>query len=152
MRSPRPRPLHARLTARVVHRLYGFVQEAGIGEVLAEPGILLARDPDTVRGPDVAYYSRERIPEAGYATGFWGAPDLAVEITSPGNRVSEIQEKVTEYLDAGVRLVWVIDPPTRTVTAYAPDGSARILRYVDTLDGGDVVPGFRFRLAELFAG
>jgi hypothetical protein len=95
VRAPRPMPLHARLVTGMVHRLHG---------------VLLAREPDTVRGPDVAFYSHARVPETRYDAGFWGAPDLAIEITSPSNRASDVQEKVTDYLDAGVRLVWVIDP------------------------------------------
>jgi Uma2 family endonuclease len=89
--------------------------------------------------------------ETHYDAGFWGAPDLAVEITSPSNRAPDVQEKVTDYLDAGVRLVWVVDPHTRTVTTHAPDATARILRQTDTLNGGDVLPGFRLPLAGFFA-
>jgi Uma2 family endonuclease len=151
VRSPRPAPLHGRLVIRLGRVLDEFVEKAGTGVALAEVGSLLARDPDTVRGPDLAYYSHDRIPESGYATGFWGPPDLAVEITSPTNRVSDTQAKVTDYLDAGVRLVWVIDPPTRSVTAYTSDGTARILRSDEVLEGGDVLPGFRLPLAAFFA-
>jgi Uma2 family endonuclease len=151
VRAPRPMPLHARLVTGMVHRLHGFVEAAGTGVVLTDPGVLLAREPDTVRGPDVAFYSHARVPETRYDAGFWGAPDLAVEITSPSNRAPDVQEKVTDYLDAGVRLVWVVDPHTRTVTTHAPDATARILRSTDTLDGGDVLPGFRIPLAGFFA-
>jgi Uma2 family endonuclease len=151
VRSPRPAPLHGRLVARLSRLLDEFVENAGTGVVLADVGALLARNPDTVRGPDVAFYSHERIPESGYATGFWGPPDLAVEITSPSNQVSEIQAKVTEYLDAGVRLVWVIDPPTRTVTVYSVGGEARIVRSDQVLEGGEVLGGFRLPLTAFFA-
>lgn len=151
VRAPRPRPLYARLLTLMVRALDEFVETGGLGVVLTDPGVLLARDPDTVRGPDVAFYSHDRVPDTGYATGFWGPPDLAVEITSPSNRASDIQEKVTDYLDAGVRLVWVLDPPTRTATSYTADGSARILRSGDALEGDDVLPGFRLPLEAFFA-
>jgi Uma2 family endonuclease len=150
VRSPRPAPLHGVLMIRLGRRLDEFVQAGGFGLVMADAGAILERDPDTVRGPDVSFYSTERIPEARYATGFWGPPDLAVEITSPSNRASEMQEKVSDYLDAGVRAVWVFDPPTRTVSVYQPDGSARLLRGEDVLEGGDVLPGFRLLLAGFF--
>jgi Uma2 family endonuclease len=151
VRSPRPATLHGRLLVRLGRMLDEFVETAGTGVVLGDPGVLLAREPDTVRGPDLAYYSRARIPDAEYAVTFWGPPDLAVEINSPHDRASEVQEKVTEYLEAGVRLVWVFDPPTRTVTAYRPDGSARILAPDATLAGDDVLPDFRLPLAGFFA-
>ena len=150
VRSPRPGTLHGRLLVRLGRLLDEFVEDAGSGVVLADVGVILARDPDTVRGPDLAFYSHDRIPESGYGVTFWGPPDLAVEVTSPSNRVSEVQEKVTEDLTAGVRLVWVIDPPTKTVTSYTEEGAARILRSDEALEGGEVLPGFRLRLQDLF--
>src|SRR5690606_38573583 len=108
VRAPRPGVLHGRLLLRLARLLDDFVEAGGLGVVVVEAGTLLERDPDTVRGPDIAFYSHARIPESGYATTYWGPPDLAVEIASPGNRVGEIQERVKGYLDAGVRLVWVI--------------------------------------------
>lgn len=151
VREPRPASLHGRLLARMIHLLYELVEAGGHGVVLADPGVVLFRDPDTVRGPDIAFFSSERIPESGYATTFWGPPDLAVEITSPSNRASATQEKVADYLDAGVRVVWIVDPPTRSVTVYESGGSARLLRHDQVLEGGDVLPGFRLPLAALFA-
>lgn len=142
--------LHGRLVLRLGRLLDEFVEAGGHGVVVVEAGTLLERDPDTVRGPDIAFYSHDRIPESGYATTYWGPPDLAVEITSPGNRVGELQERVKGYLDAGVRLVWVIDPSSRTATTYRTCGEARLLGAEDALEGGDVLPGFRLPLATLF--
>jgi Uma2 family endonuclease len=116
VREPRPAPLHGRLVARLAHLLYAFAEDASTGVVLADVGVVLARDPDTVRGPDVAFYSHGRIPASGYGGGFWGPPDLAVEVTSPGNSATRIREKVTDYLGTGVRLVWVVAPRPRSVT------------------------------------
>lgn len=150
VRSPRPASLHGRLMVRLGRVLDESAEAGGHGVVLADAGVVLERDPDTVRGPDLAFFSTQRIPASAYGTSFWGPPDLAVETTSPSNRVSETQEKVTDYLDAGVRIVWVIDPPTRTVTVYEYDGTARIVRQDDILDAGDVLPGFRLPLTSFF--
>jgi Uma2 family endonuclease len=151
VREPRPGARHGSLAARLVHLLYGFVEAGGHGVVLADAGVLLSRDPDTVRGPDIAFFSPDRVPASGYETPFWGAPDLAVEIASPSNRPAELQEKVADYIGAGVRRVWVVDPRTRSVTVHRPDGSARLLKVDDVLEGEDVLPGFALRLDRLFA-
>ncbi len=116
-----------------------------------DSGFVLARNPDTVRGPDVAYVSRERMPgpvPKGY--GEFG-PDLVVEIRSPSDRAGAVLAKVGDYLDAGSRLVWVVDPARQIVTLYRDDGSQAILGINDVLDGGDVLRGFTFGLGELFA-
>jgi Uma2 family endonuclease len=121
------------------------------GGVLVHAGFVLATDPDTVRLPDVAYVSATRVPESGYGNRLWRlGPDLAVEVISPSNTWTEIQKKVTDYFGAGTPLVWVVDPPTRTVTVYRPDVRAERLDESGELDGEDVLPGFRLRLAEYF--
>lgn len=90
--------------------------------------------------PDFVFVTADRIPSL---TGhFWGAPDLAVEILSPDDRMSRVMEKLQFYLTNGVRLVWLIDPDTRTVTVMSTPHEARILSEQDTVDGGDVLPGF----------
>jgi len=121
------------------------------GRVVGHCGFVLARDPDTVRGPDVAYVSSERLA-AGVTDGpfFEGAPDLAVEILSPSNRPREIAEKIREYLEAGAGRVWVVDPERKTVTVHGPNRSPRTLGPDDVLDGEEVLPGFTAPVAELF--
>jgi Uma2 family endonuclease len=105
-----------------------------------------------VRIPDVSFIAQARLPDGSVPEGFIpGAPDLAVEIVSPGDRAEEVYGKVREYLDAGARLVWVVWPRHRAVTAYPPDGQSRELREDDELDGGAVLPGFRVRVGDLFA-
>ncbi len=151
VREPRPAPLHGRVSVILATRLDTFVERHGGGVVLVDVGVVTARDPDTVRGPDIAFYARERIPADGYGAGFWGPPDLAVEILSPSNRTAEMRAKVTEYLDAGVRTVWVVDPPARSVTVHRPDGEPRTLGPGGVLGGDDVLPGFRLPLEVLFA-
>jgi Uma2 family endonuclease len=151
VRSPIPAPLHGVLQIRIGRKLDEFVEHAGGGVVTGEVGAILARDPDTVRGPDVAFYSTERIPESGYSGGFWGPPDLAVEILSPSNRASEVRAKIADYLEAGVRLVWVLNPQARSVTIHRPGVEARVIRDDQTVEGEDVLPGFRLPLAAFFA-
>jgi Uma2 family endonuclease len=151
VRSPRPASLHGRIVIRLGRRLDEYAEAGGHGVVLADAGVILSRHPDTVRGPDIAFFSPDRIPEGAYGTTFWGPPDLAVEIVSPSNRVSELQEKLADYLDAGMRRVWVVDPATRSVTVWAPTGEARVVREGGTLEGDDVLPGFRLEVSALFS-
>ena len=145
---------HGLVEVRLLGLLLAHVRPRGLGELFTgDTGFVLRRDPDTVRAPDVAFVRADRLPSEGLDAGFPElAPDLAVEVASPGDTVGELGGKVAEYLDVGVRLVWVVDPANRTVTTYAADRSARLLAEADALDGGDVVPGFRCLVAELFAG
>jgi Uma2 family endonuclease len=129
-----------------------FVKAHGLGAVFAaETGFKIASDPDTVRAPDLAFVRRERIPEGGIPKEFWpGAPDLAVEVISPGDTYTEVEEKVNDWLAAGTRLVPVLNPRTRTVTVYTSLTGVMRLTESDVLDGGAVLPGFTCRVAELF--
>jgi Uma2 family endonuclease len=79
------------------------------------------------------------------------APDLAVEVLSPSDRMADAMSKVTMYLQAGVRLVWLVDPATLTVTIFRQDAAPKMVREADTLDGADVLPGFRIPVAEIFS-
>jgi Uma2 family endonuclease len=144
---------HGGLTMRLGTALQNFVEEHDLGIVFAaETGFQLARNPDTVRGPDVSFVRKDRLPEEGLPTGYWpGPPDLAVEVMSPNDSKPEVERKVQEYLRKGVRLVWVVFPPKRAVAVYRPGAPSEILGESDALDGEDVVPGFRYPLARLFA-
>jgi Uma2 family endonuclease len=116
----------------------------------ADPGFTLARRPDTVRAPDIAYVSRERY--AGpMPDGFPElAPDLAVEVRSPSDRPGAVLAKVGDWLSADTALVWVVDPPRETVTVYRADGSVAVLGVADALSGEALLPGFELPLRELF--
>jgi len=121
------------------------------GYVIGEVGFRLATAPDTVRAPDVAFITAARFPAGRLPeTYIDGAPDIAVEVISPNDPPSEMGKKVQEYLEAGARLVWVVDPSTRTVAVHYPDRSPRLLRNDDVLSGEEVLPGFAVRVAELF--
>lgn len=115
-----------------------------------DPGFTLARNPDTVRAPDIAYVSREHHPGPipdGYPE---FAPDLAVEVRSPHDRASEVMTKIGEWLAAGTQLVWRVDPIREQVIVYRADGSVSVLGISDRLDGESLLPGFTLPLAELF--
>lgn len=152
--EPLPGFRHGRVAARVTGLLEAFVRDRGrgLGTVLTgDAGFVLARDPDTVRGPDVAFVSRERAEAVSDpARAFEGPPELAVEVLSPSNSAEAIHAKVADYLAAGTRLVWVVDPERETVAAYRTLLSPRALFRDDELDGEDVLPGFRVKVAALF--
>jgi Uma2 family endonuclease len=148
VREPRPAPYHARTQTRLAHRLEEFVEREKLGFVLTDVGVILSRHPPTVRGPDVAFYRVERLPELPRRFPDI-APDLVIEIVSPSNTVTEIVEKVMDYLDAGSRLVWVVDPMSRTATVYRSRDEIRILTDRETLDGADVLPGLKLRLEDV---
>jgi Uma2 family endonuclease len=144
---------HGRITMRLAIPLGKFIADNNLGAVYAaETGFKLKTDPDTVRAPDVSFIRQERVEQVGDTEGYWpGAPDLAVEVNSPGDRVGEVEEKVREWLNAGARLVWVVSPKLRVVTVYRSLTDIFTLTEKDTLDGGEVVPGFQFPVRELFA-
>jgi Uma2 family endonuclease len=149
---PPASPEHGIRAGRVHGELYIFVKARDLGEVFAaESGFKLHVDPDSVLAPDVAFVRRERLPGKGQRRGFWTlVPDLVVEVMSPSDSAHYVAEKVEEYLEAGVPLVWVLNPRRETVTAYGPGSVARILRVGDVLDGGDVLPGFTLPVANIF--
>lgn len=146
--------VHGQIVSRITRRLAEFVEGQGAGEVLVgDVGFVLslAGDPERVRAPDVAFVARDRMPAGGLPDGFVrGAPDLAVEVLSPTDNPLAIQQKLRDYLDAGSRLVWLVAPQARTVTVYRQDGSARLLRETEILDGEEVLAGFHMPLSDLF--
>jgi len=121
-----------------------------LGKVLGEVGFVLSRDPDTVRAPDVAFVRRDRQPKERRKY-FPGAPDLAVEVVSPSDRLADVDDKTQQWLDAGTPLVWVVWPVTRSVTVHRAGQAPRILHEQDAITGEDVLPGFECRVAEFFA-
>jgi len=138
-----------------LHSLLGrHVVEQELGKIFsAETGFLLARDPDTVRAPDIAFIHRDRLPATQPEEGFWpGAPDLAVEVVSPGDTLGEIDEKVKAWLDAGAMMVWVVNPKWQNVTIYRSATEIKTLTKNDELDGQEVVPGFRCPVCAVFHG
>jgi Uma2 family endonuclease len=143
---------HGSVAMRIGILLGSHVRASQLGEVFAaETGFILRRSPDTVRAPDASFVSKERLPAGELPVGFLEtAPDLAVEVVSPGDSARDVLEKVEEWLGAGVRLVWIICPATRSVTAYHSLEDFRELSERDSLDGAEVVPGFTCRIRDLF--
>ena len=143
---------HGAIAAEMAAVLRDFVKPRRLGVVLgAETGFRIATDPDTVLAPDVAFILADRVGERLPRGFFPGAPDLAVEVLSPGDRASEVIAKVENWLAAGCRAAWVVDPKTQTVTVYHPDHKAVLLQPSDTLADGDLLPGFGIPVAEVFA-
>jgi len=110
-----------------------------------------AHRPNLVRKPDISFVQLGRLPNDELPLGWIRlAPDLAIEVVSPSETAEEVDIKIEEYLSAGVRLIWVIIPATRTVNIYRLNGTTARLREGDNLDGEDVLPEFRYRIEQLF--
>ena len=139
---------HGLVTMNLGAELAVYAKQTGAGGVYAaETGFKLASNPDTVRAPDIAFVTRERLPPSA-TTGYPAlAPDLAVEVLSPGDRPGEVLAKVADWLSAGTRLVWVVDPERRVARVYRHDGGEAIVPADGALDGDDVLPGFSCSLA-----
>jgi len=143
---------HGRIGMILALALGQYVKDKKLGSTyLAETGFKLKTNPDTVRAPDISFIRQERVEQVGETEGYWpGAPDLAVEVNSPGDRVGEVEEKVQEWLNAGAGLVWVVSPKLRAVTVYRSLTDIVTLTEKDVLDGDEVIPGFQFPVAEIF--
>src|SRR5689334_2151794 len=135
---------HGVVAMRLGWRLAQYVETNGLGFVnAAETGFRLATNPDTVRAADVSFVSHERVSAVGMGPSFGiGAPDLAVEVVSPSDRADEVKEKVHEWLDAGTRMVIIIEPRKQRVKVYRSLTEITDLTINDELTGGDVVPGW----------
>jgi len=142
---------HGVVAGAIAARITEFVRLHGLGVVVAaETGFKLFSNPDTVRAADAAFIRRDRAPDPppdGYLA---LAPDLVVEVLSPRDRAGEVLNKVGDWLNAGSRLVWVIDPMRRRALVYRADSSVSLLAERDTLDGEDVLSGFSCALDELW--
>jgi Uma2 family endonuclease len=143
---------HGALVINLSLILGSYVKASKLGVCFgAETGFKLASDPDTVLAPDVAFVNRSRIPAGGLPKSFWpGAPDLAVEVMSRGDSLKEVTEKAGKWLAAGALMVWVVNPRKRTVTVHRAPEEATTLDEQGELDGGEVVPGFRCKVSEIF--
>jgi Uma2 family endonuclease len=144
---------HGVVAMNIAGPLHQHVKDNNLGAVFsAETGFIIHENPDTVRAPDVAFVERKRIRQAGKVHGYWrGAPNLAVEVVSPSDTVGSVEEKVKEWLEAGVSLVWVASPKLRTVVVYRSLSEIVTLTEEGILEGGGCVPGFKLAIAEIFA-
>ena len=148
-----PKLLHGYVATELGLALAMHVKAQGLGMVItSEMGFVLARRPsgrDTVRGIDISFLSKKRTPDPLPDRWFEGAPDLAVEVISPSNTVSDINLKIRQLLDAGARAVWIVDPATCSVQVHSAQGII-MLHEEETLSGGDILPGFEIKVADIF--
>lgn len=144
---------HGEIGAHLLILLGNFIRERGLGRLTtAETGYILAKSPegDTVRAPDIGFISAKRAPEP-LPRGFVPfAPDLVVEIMSPHDRAEDINDKINDYLQAGVGMIVIVSPSSKTVRVETPNDSKR-LTIEEVWDGGDVLPGFRLPIRDIFA-
>jgi len=144
---------HGGINSEIVSALHVFTRSRRLGRVLsADTRFILGRDPDLVLMPDVSFIRAERIP----AGGLWDRmvpvpPDFATEIASPNDTGAEVRRKAQRYLDAGVRLVWIVWPRRHEVSVFRPGQPEAVFREGDELAGGDVIPEFRLAVAAIFA-
>jgi Uma2 family endonuclease len=134
-----PKPRHGTCQARLARALLEFVTSRDAGEVFTESGYRLT--PHTVRGPDVSFVRTSRLQ--GPDEYFNGAPDLAVEIVSPGDDASDLRQKIKQYLDAGTSVVWVVYPRSRQIEIHTPGKTIRRVGVEDTLEAPELLPGFQ---------
>ena len=143
---------HGKVVINIAGELRNFVRPRRLGSLMgSDTGILLERDPDTVREPDIAYISAERMSLGVDVPGYSEiVPDLVVEVVSPSDTPQEVNEKVRMWLGYGARLVWAVYPSTRTVNVHPESGASSTLTEDDILDGGDVLPGFSWNVVDIF--
>ena len=142
---------HGRIVMRLGALLHLHLKSQPSGAVVADVGFKLDSNPDTVRGPDIAFLLKDRVPSPGGRGFYNGQPDLVIEVLSPEDRRGEMRVKIEGYLTRGVSLVVVIDPDHRTATIHRPGAASVSLETeADVLDLNDVIPGFRCRLRDIF--
>lgn len=148
-----PRPRHGQLCARISHLLQNYLDEHPLGHVLTnDSGVITKRNPDTVRGADIAFYSFERVPPGPLPEDLLDiAPDVVFEVLSPNDRWSDVQEKVTEYLEVNVRAVCVVDDTTRSIHVFHASEPLQVFQRKDDLFLKEELGGFRVPLDSIFA-
>lgn len=143
--------IHGLFTLELGRLIGNYVREKNLGMVFgAETGFMMTTDPPEMRAADVAFISRERLKEIDL--GDWlPIPDLAVEVISESERAAEVRRKTRNYMANGTRLLWIVYPEDREIVAHRPDRPVQALGVDDTLEGGDVLPGFAVQVEEIFA-
>jgi Uma2 family endonuclease len=153
----RERPLCGWMAGLAAGNLFSLVAEYAdnaIGKTfVGATGFLLTTDPDTVRAPGMAFIRKDQLPAESPAEYFWpGPPDLAVEVVSPGDSFRTVDEKAHAWLEAGARMVWVVNSQSRTVSIYRAGSEIKTLTENDQITGEDVLEGFSCRVGEIFEG
>lgn len=150
--TPGSTMLHAEFVVLIFMLLRAYVQEHDLGRVYPDGlSYLLRRNPDTLCIPDVSFIPRDRLPADGPQEGYADIiPGLVVEVVSPGNSAAELRRRTRDYVDAGVEQVWIVWPDDRSVSVHAGSLTATELTSEDVLEGGELLPGFSVRVADLF--
>ena len=147
---PPPKPIHGLLQAKIAHLIREYVEKHSLGKVFTEVGFVLKRQPWTVRAPDVSFLRASRAERIEPREYIPGAPDLAIEVVSDSDTARQIMRKVSQYLRAGGRIVWVIYPDLQQVHVYESGGATRVLQPHQSLEVPDLLAGFSLGIQELF--
>ena len=144
--------IHGNIGMKIAGLLFQHVHNNDLGELFAaETGVFLQHDPDTVRAPDVAFIAKDRIPPDGIPVGYLDTiPDLVVEVVSPSDRAGQVQDKIEQWIEHGVKLVWLVHPEQRSITVYSSVREVQVLHEGDTLTGDPVLPDFSCSVSEIF--
>lgn len=150
-RMPPTGEVHGDVDRQFIWLLESYIRPRGIEKLFVETSFVLSPDRQTVRQPDIAFVQAERlIQDRDRERSVRLVPDLVIEIVSPSDRRSAVVAKAHEYLHHGVRIVWVVDPPSRSVTIFRIDGSVQVLGQDDTIDGENIIPGFQATIQDIF--
>ena len=142
---------HGDIAANILSDINLFVRKNKLGKTyIAETGFILSRNPDIVRAPDAAFVSNTKLPQEKRTGFFVGAPDLAVEVISPSETFEKVDNKIEDYLNAGVREVWIVRPRTRTITVYKSLKQIKTFSDENILDNSDVLPDFSLQISSIF--
>jgi Uma2 family endonuclease len=146
-----PGDFHGAVQSNLGYEIKRQGEKRGLGKARTEVGVVLWRDPDTVRGPDVAFVANASLPLRRSPEGYLETiPDLVVEVVSKNDEPAEVEAAVREYLKAGVGVIWIVDPKTRSVTEHRRKRKARVYTEADFLTVEDVIPGFQMHVKDVF--
>lgn len=147
-----PPPRHGEICCQIAYLVRRYLDEHPIGRVVSnDSSMLTERDPDSVRGPDVSYYSYKQVPKGPLPRGLLSvSPEVVFEVRSPSDRWSELHSKVAEYLNAGVKAVSVLDDDAKSVHVFYPDREPQVLGSDDELALPDILGEFRVKVRQFF--
>ncbi len=147
-------PGHGFIAMKLGHLLLSALEKVGAGRVMGtDSGVRIEREPDTILAPDIGYYAFDRLPHDSDVSRITDVvPDIVAEVVSPSDTSREVAGKAAMWINAGVRLVWVVWPETKMIEVYRPGQPTVTLRETDTLTGMDVLPQFSTPVGDVFAG
>ena len=147
-----PMPRHGEICSQIIYLLRMYLDKHPIGRVLSnDSGVITERDPDTVRGADIAFYSYRRVPKGPLPAGLLEVkPELVFEVRSPNERWGALHVKVAEYLKSGVQVVCVVDDDTRTIHAFYADRGTQVFAEADEFSSADILGDFRMKVRRFF--